>query len=116
MEVGLALSPKTPIDNTIEELIAEGYVDKVLIMTVEPGFGGQKFMPNMMDKVTHLSQMFPSLHIQVDGGIGADNAKMVARAGANWLVAGSAIFCAKSRQGAIEEIKENAREGLKLKK
>ena len=74
MEVGLALSPKTPVDASIEELISQNYVDKVLAMTVEPGFGGQKFMPSVMDKVTYLSKKFPDLHIQVDGGIGPDNA------------------------------------------
>lgn len=112
MEVGLALSPKTPIDSTIEELISEGRVDKVLIMTVEPGFGGQKFMPDMMDKVTYLSKKFPELHIQVDGGIGPDNSQLVAQCGANWLVAGSAIFCAKDRSKALNDIKNSARLGL----
>ena len=58
-------------------------------------------MPDMMKKVTYLSQKYPELHIQVDGGIGPDNSKMVAKYGANWLVAGSAIFCAKDRKEAI---------------
>ena len=109
MEVGLALSPKTPIDDTIEELIAEKRVDKILIMTVEPGFGGQKFQHEMMNKVTYLRQKYPELHIQVDGGIGIDNANLVAKAGANWLVAGSAIFCAKDRSFALNEIKKGAK-------
>ena len=82
----------------IEELIVEKRVDKLLVMTVEPGFGGQKFMQDMMTKVEYLSQKYPHLHIQVDGGIGPDNAQLVAKCGANWIVAGSAIFCAKDRK------------------
>lgn len=54
MEVGLSVKPKTPIDSTIEELITENLVDKILVMTVEPGFGGQKFMGDMMEKVQYL--------------------------------------------------------------
>lgn len=54
MQVGLAIKPKTPIDSTIEKLLEEKKVDKVLVMTVEPGFGGQKFMGDMMEKVRYL--------------------------------------------------------------
>ena len=77
-------------------------------MTVEPGFGGQKFMVNTMEKVVYLHKKYPKLDIQVDGGIGIDNAGSVSQAGANWLVAGSAIFNAKDRKWAIEEIKRLA--------
>lgn len=93
-------------------MIAGGYVDKMLIMTVEPGFGGQKFIPSMMDKVSYLSKKFPSLHIQVDGGIGPDNSHLVAESGANWLVAGSAIFCAKDRGQVIAGIMAGAKKGV----
>ena len=111
----MALSPKTPVDSEIEELLSQGLIDKILVMTVEPGFGGQKFMPNMMEKVTYLSEKYPSLNIQVDGGLGPDNAKLVAKHGASWLVAGSAIFCAKDRKKAIEDMKSGATEGLKMR-
>ena len=100
----MALSPKTPINSQIEEVLDEGKIEKLLVMTVEPGFGGQKFMPNMMEKVQYLSKRYPDLKIQVDGGIGPDNAKLVAKHGASWLVAGSAIFCAKDRKKAIEDM------------
>jgi ribulose-phosphate 3-epimerase len=108
MEVGLSVKPNTPIDAAIEELITENYVDRILVMTVEPGFGGQKFMEKMMEKVIYLHEKYPKLDIQVDGGIGIENAGLVSKAGANWLVAGSAIFNAKDRKKAIEEIKRVA--------
>ena len=105
MEVGLAIKPKTPIDPAIEDLIRGNKVDKVLVMTVEPGFGGQKFMGDMMDKVQYLRKKYPELHIQVDGGIDPSNSRLVGRTGANWLVAGSAVFGAKDRKQAIEQIR-----------
>lgn len=104
MEVGISVKPNTKIDERIEQLISEKRVDKVLIMTVEPGFGGQKFMGDMMEKVEYLHKKYPELDIQVDGGIGIDNAELVSRCGANWLVAGSALFNAPDRAGAINEL------------
>jgi ribulose-phosphate 3-epimerase len=74
MHVGLSIKPKTDIDGRIEKLIQEKKIDKVLVMTVEPGFGGQKYMSNMMGKVSYLHEKYPELDIQVDGGIGPENA------------------------------------------
>lgn len=81
-------------------------------MSVEPGFGGQKFIPEVLNKVKYLNKKFPDLHIQVDGGIGPDNSALIASSGANWLVAGSAIFCAKDRQQAIQNIRVGATQGI----
>ena len=89
ISVGLALRPNTPIEavyNYIEK------VDLILIMTVEPGFGGQSFMENMLPKVAALRERYPSLNIQVDGGISPKNIEKVAIAGANVIVAGTSIF------------------------
>ena len=90
---GVALNPGTPV-SVLKNLIPN--LDMVLIMSVNPGFGGQKFIPYSLDKineVTQLSEKFnPELLIQVDGGIGCGNAKEVIDAGANVLVAGSAVF------------------------
>lgn len=89
MKVGVALKPATPL-SAIAEVIA--LVDMVLIMTVEPGFGGQKFMPNMMPKVLQLRTEYPELDIEVDGGLGPSTIDHAAKAGANMIVAGSASF------------------------
>lgn len=89
-------------------------MDKILVMTVEPGFGGQKFMGDMMGKVEYLHGKYPNLDIQVDGGIGADNAELVAKCGANWLVAGSALFNAPDRKSAFDTISTDAKKGLCL--
>lgn len=83
-------------------------------MTVEPGFGGQKFMGDMMGKVEYLHDKYPHLDIQVDGGIGTDNAEIVAKCGANWLVAGSALFNAPDRKVAFDAISNLAKKGLFL--
>ena len=96
---GVALNPATPI-SAIEPIL--GKVDMVLIMTVNPGFGGQKFIPYTMDKVKELrallNQKRLKVDIEVDGGISLDNVSAILDAGANIIVAGSAVF-----QGEIQE-------------
>jgi ribulose-phosphate 3-epimerase len=72
----------------------------VLIMTVEPGFGGQSFMPNMLPKVLHLRTTYPSLDIQVDGGISAKTIDQASIAGANIIVSGSGVFKFKGAEMA----------------
>merc|ERR1719329_1200359 len=89
MSVGVAVKPGTAVD-AVREFVS--LVDMVLIMTVEPGFGGQKFMPNQMPKVLTLRTEFPDLNIEVDGGLGPSTIDYAAKAGANMIVAGSACF------------------------
>ncbi|XP_010144267.1 PREDICTED: ribulose-phosphate 3-epimerase isoform X1 [Buceros rhinoceros silvestris] len=88
-QVGLAIKPGT----TVEHLAPwANQIDMALVMTVEPGFGGQKFMEDMMPKVQWLRTQFPSLDIEVDGGVGPDTIHKCAEAGANMIVSGSAIM------------------------
>merc|ERR1719329_193900 len=89
MSVGVAVKPGTAVD-AVRPFVS--LVDMVLVMTVEPGFGGQKFMPNMMPKVLQLRAEFPELDIEVDGGLGPSTIDAAAKAGANMIVAGSACF------------------------
>ncbi|XP_009460177.1 PREDICTED: ribulose-phosphate 3-epimerase isoform X1 [Nipponia nippon] len=89
LQVGLAIKPGT----TVEHLAPwANQIDMALVMTVEPGFGGQKFMEDMMPKVQWLRTQFPSLDIEVDGGVGPDTIHKCAEAGANMIVSGSAIM------------------------
>jgi len=92
--VGVALNPSTPPE-TLREVLPS--IDLVLCMTVNPGFGGQAFIPEVLDKVRGVRRMqaemgIESLHVEVDGGIGASNAHQAADAGADILVAGSSVF------------------------
>ncbi|KAG8432624.1 hypothetical protein GDO86_017028 [Hymenochirus boettgeri] len=89
MKVGLAIKPNTTVENLAP---FANQIDMALVMTVEPGFGGQKFMEDMMPKVQWLRSQFPSLDIEVDGGVGPDNIHRCAEAGANMIVSGSAIM------------------------
>ncbi|KAJ1898225.1 hypothetical protein LPJ66_002882 [Kickxella alabastrina] len=98
MKAGMAIKPDTPVDAVYE--FAEK-LDQVLVMTVEPGFGGQSFMPACMDKVRELRKRYPNLDIEVDGGLDLENIEMAAKAGANVIVAGSSIFKAKSPEAVI---------------
>jgi ribulose-phosphate 3-epimerase len=101
-KAGLSLRPKTSVE-TIFPFLPE--LDLVLVMSVEPGFGGQSFMPDMMGKIKALRPKFKGL-ISVDGGIGAGNASQALEAGADILVAGSAIFGKSDRAKAIREFRE----------
>lgn len=91
--VGVALNPATPL-GVLEEVIAE--LDLVLIMSVNPGFGGQAFLPNTLDKLQRLRRRIERIgapvRVEVDGGVGPGNAFEVSQAGADVLVAGSAVF------------------------
>lgn len=105
-KAGIALNPGTSLA-MIEELIAD--VDMVLIMTVNPGFGGQKFIESQLEKIHMLYHTIQDMgftcDIEVDGGINAETSKLVREAGANVLVAGSAIYGAEDVSEAIKKIR-----------
>ena len=105
-KAGIALNPGTSLA-MIEELIAD--VDMVLIMTVNPGFGGQKFIESQLEKIHMLYHTIQDMgftcDIEVDGGINAETSKLVREAGANVLVAGSAIYGASDVSEAIKAIR-----------
>ena len=102
--VGVALKPATPCALLTDALLAA--CDMVLVMTVEPGFGGQRLLPHCIDKVRELrtARAF-SGHIQVDGGVDADNAPALLAAGATVLVAGSSIFNAPDPKAAVRRLR-----------
>ena len=107
MKAGIALNPGTPL-SMVEELLP--ILDFVLIMSVNPGFGGQKFIPYSLDKIRRLREMAnqvgrEDLDIEVDGGVGPANAKALADAGVTIAVAGSAVFGKENRKAAIEALK-----------
>ena len=101
-KVGVSLNPETKVDIIIEHL---DKIDLVLIMSVNPGFGGQKFMPEVLSKVEELKNLRTTkdldFDIEIDGGINFENSKMAIRAGANILVSGTTIF--KSNNGDIKK-------------
>lgn len=106
MKVGIALKPNTPI-SILNEYVND--IDLLLVMTVEPGFGGQKFMTNMISKIKELRIRFPNVNIQVDGGIDVSNIYDCSNAGANIFVAGSSIFNHKNGPKlAIYELRSEA--------
>lgn len=107
-QVGVSIKPKTPL-NTLEPYLE--HLDLILIMSVEPGFGGQAYILESTQRIKDLDQRLKQLGlrkqvlIEVDGGIKLSNAKMVKDAGADILVAGSAIFGAENPQATIEQFK-----------
>ena len=104
IKAGLSIKPKTPVE-VIKPLI--GKFDMLLIMSVEPGFGGQSFIPESLDKIKEARELLPDLDIEVDGGINADNINSVVKAGANILVAGSAVFGKEDVTAAIATLRKN---------
>jgi ribulose-phosphate 3-epimerase len=108
---GVVLNPHTPED-TIRYVLDD--LDLVLVMSVNPGFGGQSFLPSVLPKLKALRQMIDAsgrdIELEIDGGIGPDNARVVTDAGATVLVAGSAIFGQKDRGAAIRQLRSAAAE------
>jgi len=105
-KAGVALNPHTPV-SLLKDIL--GDLDLVLIMSVNPGFGGQQFIPNTLNKVKELKAMAallnPDLLIEVDGGVGLHNLPALVQAGADVLVAGNAVFAAESPKDTIAEMK-----------
>lgn len=104
---GLALNPSTSLD-CLRYLCDD--VDLVLVMTINPGFGGQKLIPRMVEKVREtreflVGQGLPQVHVQVDGGVDEKTAPLLTRAGADVLVAGTAIFASSDYRNAVESLR-----------
>jgi len=109
MQAGIAIKPDTSVDvlwEILETDVVEERPDMVLIMTVHPGFGGQKFMASELPKVTALRKRYPNLNIEVDGGLGESTIDQAAEAGANVIVAGSAVFGAQDPGQVIAVLRE----------
>jgi len=128
MQAGIAIKPDTPVDVLWDIIESEDPAERpdvsylipvrcisnilinvsqmVLVMTVHPGFGGQKFMASELPKVTALRQRYPDLNIEVDGGLGLGTIDQAADAGANVIVAGSAIFGAQDPADVIAKLRE----------
>jgi ribulose-phosphate 3-epimerase len=106
-QAGVVLNPSTPV-GAVEEALQ--FVDYVLVMSVNPGFGGQKFIPQTLDKVKRLRQMIVerqlNVRIEIDGGVDRSNIKKVVAAGAEIIVAGSAIFGKPDAEAAVRELRE----------
>ncbi|KAL9048379.1 MAG: hypothetical protein Q9162_007756 [Coniocarpon cinnabarinum] len=109
MLAGIAIKPKTPVDvmwDIMDNREKSEVPDMVLVMTVEPGFGGQSFMSSELPKVQALRQKYPQLHIEVDGGLSPKTVDQAAAAGANVIVAGSAVFGAQDPADVILKLRK----------
>jgi len=106
-QAGVVLNPATPIESLTEALV---YADYVLVMSVNPGFGGQKFIPTSIDKLRRLRRMIDDrqldVRIEIDGGVDLENIANVVAAGAEIIVAGSAIFGAANPESAVRELRD----------
>ncbi|KAH8348021.1 hypothetical protein KR084_003250 [Drosophila pseudotakahashii] len=110
MKVGLAIKPGTEVKE-LEKYMS--IADIVLVMTVEPGFGGQSFMADMMPKVEWLRENYPTLDIEVDGGVGPKTIECCAKAGANMIVSGTAVVGASDQRQVIRDMREVVQSYLK---
>ena len=107
MKAGVALNPHTPVA-TLEDIISE--LDLVCVMSVNPGFGGQKFIENTYDKVQQLTKLIQqhnaNVWIEIDGGVTSENAAQLVSAGANVLVAGSFVFSSQNPKETIQRLQD----------
>ena len=106
MQAGVAVNPHTPV-NLLKDILAD--IDLVCVMSVNPGFGGQSFIPYSIEKIKQLRKMIDDaglkVKIEVDGGVTLENAKQIAEAGAHVLVAGNTIFSSKDPKATIQILK-----------
>jgi ribulose-phosphate 3-epimerase len=115
-KAGVAINPATPI-GALDEVL--DLVDLVLVMSVNPGFGGQKFIPGSVDKVRRLARRRKDLGLQfvieIDGGVTRENVASLADAGVDWLVAGSSVFHSVNPAATFREMRQVARESATVK-
>ncbi len=110
--LGLAINPDTPLEKLLPFVPR---AERVLVMTVRPGFSGQKYIHEMEHKVRRLRELFPTLDIEVDGGVNNETVPHAYSSGANLLAAASAIFASEDIKGAIEGLKRRAMAGCSHK-
>ena len=107
-KAGVSLNPATP-EVLLQEILSD--VDVVLVMSVNPGFGGQKFIPDVLPKIRRIrksaDQLAHEIDIEVDGGVNAETAKSIVESGANVLIAGTAIFGGKNISASVNAIRKN---------
>jgi ribulose-phosphate 3-epimerase len=113
---GVVINPATPV-GLLENVL--DIVDYVLVMSVNPGYGGQQFIPNALNKVRHLSRLRSerrlNFAIEIDGGVGRENIADVARAGVDWVVAGSSVFQTDDAGRAVRDLQHAAEEAISVK-
>jgi ribulose-phosphate 3-epimerase len=116
VRAGVVLNPATPV-SMLEDILY--LVDHVLIMSVNPGFEGQKFIPNALDKIRRLDQLRKERRlgfaIEIDGGVSAGNTAEIVRSGCDWLVAGSAVFHSADPGAAVKEMQQIAAEATTVR-
>ncbi len=105
---GITVNPPTPVDS-IFKCLEKGLADEVLVMSVNPGFGGQKYIVAAEAKVAEIRRRFPDLLISIDGGIDLETVKPAAAHGANLFVAGTALFKAPDMKAAVAQMRANAK-------
>ena len=115
-KAGVVINPATStllLENVLD------IVDYVLVMSVNPGYGGQSFIPNSLNKVRELVRMRSNrkldFAIEIDGGVGEENIADVARAGVDWVVAGSSVFHASDPAQAVRNMRQTAQEAISVK-
>ncbi len=112
-KAGVVINPATPV-NTLDDVL--DFVDFVLVMSVNPGFGGQAFIPNSLNKIRQLAalreQRRLNFSIEIDGGVSTKNAADIVRAGCDWLVAGSFVFHSANPAATVKELQQTASEAL----